>query len=523
MALDEQQRIAKLKRLRDEFPYYARYCLKIRSKSKKIIPLELNGVQMIVHGAAEQQLAETGRVRLLILKARQPGISTYIEGRFYHKTTHGKGIRTFILTHSDKATSNLFKMVKRFQDNCPAEQRPQTRISNAKELDFGLLDSSYGVGTAKAEGVGRSDTIQLFHGSEAAYWANAEEHASGALQAVPDEAGTEVFLESTANGIGGLFYRMCRAAQRGEGEYRLIFIPWFLHHAYRKPRPKEWQAPPAFAEYGELHGLDRGQLYWAFSKNAEFAVAMGQTTGELCGKFRQEYPATPVEAFQASDENSFIRSELVLRARKFTAPDQDHAPLVLGCDFARGARDWNWFISRRARIAGDEVNDRFHSDDTEDIAGRLARVIDRVDPAMCFLDSGGGGSAVYDILKARGYGDILSLINFGGKASDDRKYANKRAEMWGDGRDWLADAGGAELPDDDVLHSEICAPGFKENANQQIVLEAKEKIRQRLGHSTDGGDAWALTFAAPVRGDRKNRRPRQKRAIDTYDPLKRGR
>ncbi len=71
---------------------------------------------------------------------------------------------------------------------------------------FDALDSGYRVGTAGTEGVGRSETIQYFHGSEVAYWKNADSHMSGILQAVPEEDGTEIILESTANGIGGLFY-----------------------------------------------------------------------------------------------------------------------------------------------------------------------------------------------------------------------------------------------------------------------------------------------------------------------------
>jgi hypothetical protein len=71
--------------------------------------------------------------------------------------------------------------------------------------------------------------------------------------------------------------------------------------------------------------------------------------------------------------------------------------------------------------------------------------------------------------------------------------------MWGEMRDWLADAGGADLPDDNVLDAELTAPGYRTNANQQIVLEDKESIRARIGGSTDGADALALTFAEPVR------------------------
>jgi hypothetical protein len=94
-------------------------------------------------------------------------------------------------------------------------------------------------------------------------------------------------------------------------------------------------------------------------------------------------------------------------------------------------------------------------------------------------------------------------VNFGGRAQDARQYANKRAEIWGSLRDWLADPGGAELPDDPLLHSHLCAPGFAINSNQQILLEAKDRIKARLGLSPDAGDALAMTFAEPLRRERR--------------------
>ncbi len=485
-------------RLKDDFALYAEHCLKIRPKSGGLEPFALNAVQRRLHDAAETQNAATGRVRVIVLKARQPGVSTYVEGRLYWKVTHRKGVRAFILTHRDQATSNLFAIAKRFHDHCPDSVRPALRASNAQELDFGALDSGYRIGTAKAAGVGRSDTIQYFHGSEVAQWPSAEEHASGVLQAVPNEPMTEVWLESTARGAGGLFHNMWRAAEAGESGYFALFIPWFDHVEYRAAAPEGWAAPAPFAEYAAPHRLAPDQTYWAWSKNAEIAAAAGLDTDEPCWRFRQEYPADAGEAFRASGADGFIPPHLVLRARDFTAPPQDHAPVVIGCDFARGQRDWNWFIDRQGRAAGTKVSERFHSDDLEDIAGRLARLIDRVGAAMCFLDAGGGGAAVFDMLRARGYARRLALVNFGGAPRDPRRWANKRAEMWGELRDWLADPGGASVPDDDVLDAELTAPGYKYNANQQVVLEDKDSIRARLGSSTDGGDALALTFAAPV-------------------------
>ena len=151
MSPEEQQIRAKL---RSDFAYYAPRSLKIRTKSGAITPLVLNAVQLEIHRRVEEQRERTGMVRVILLKCRQPGASTYVGGRYYWRVTHAHGLRVFILTHKDEATNNLFAMVKRFHDHCPPAVRPETRVSNAKELDFGTLDSSYRVGTAKATGVG---------------------------------------------------------------------------------------------------------------------------------------------------------------------------------------------------------------------------------------------------------------------------------------------------------------------------------------------------------------------------------
>ena len=500
-------------RLKDDLPHYAGRCLKIRSKAGRLEPLVLNAVQRHIHERLETQRAATGRVRALVLKARQPGVSTYVGARFYWRVTHGRGLRAFILTHRDQATANLFAMAKRFHDHVPAPVKPLTKASNAKELTFGLLDSGYQVGTAKAAGVGRSDTIQFFHGSEVAHWANAEEHAAGALQAVPREAGTEVVLESTANGVGGLFYNLWQAAVRGEGDFQAIFIPWFLHAAYASAPPKGWRPPPAFADYGALHDLSSAQLHWAWAKNAELAAAGGEAGDAPTWRFRQEYPATAQEAFQVSGQTSLIRPELVVRAQGRKVGGQDHAPLLLGVDVARGGGDRSHFIDRQGRAAGRHLNRALDCSDTMELAGHIAREIERLQPAMTFIDMGSFGAAVYDRLAELGYRRRLCGVDFGGRARDTRQYANRRAEIWGSLRDWLADPGGAELPEDALLHSHLCAPGYQINSNQQLVLEAKDRIKARLGLSPDAGDALALTFAEPVR---RTRRQGAERSETTY-------
>lgn len=497
MAKASQRELRIRQKLKDDFEHYASRCLFIRTKAGEVVPLSLNEPQLRLHAALEAQKAETGFVRMLVPKGRQMGVSTYVGGRFYHQVSHAKGLRAFILTHRDQATDALFEMAKRFHDRCPQLVKPQTKASNAKELTFGRLDSGYKVGTAKAEGIGRAETIQLFHGSEVAFWQRAEEHASGALQAVPKKPGTEVILESTANGLGGLFYSMCMKAVKGEGEYRLCFLPWFGHGEYAVEPPEGWRAPDAWQRYGDAHGLTRAQVYWGALKSQELDSAGG--VEDISWRFRQEYPATVEEAFQVSGEGSYIGSQCVLSARKANMDVDVYAPLIIGVDVALGGGDRTWMISRKGRVAGRHLNEKMDTDDSMEIAGRLARIIEKLKPDMVFIDVGGGyGSGVYDRLGERGYGSVVTAVQFGGKTHNPRDYANKRAEMWGDMRAWLMDAGGADIPDDDELHTHIVAPGFKLNSNDQVVLEPKDKIRERLQLSPDGGDALALTFAEPV-------------------------
>src|SRR5215210_7420263 len=116
----QSARLTKLQRLRWDTRYFAEHCLSIRTKSGAIEPLRLNKAQPWIDLKLTRQLAATGKVRALILKGRQQGCSTYVAARFYQRTTMNKGLRTFILTHEDAATQNLFEVVERFRKHSPA-------------------------------------------------------------------------------------------------------------------------------------------------------------------------------------------------------------------------------------------------------------------------------------------------------------------------------------------------------------------------------------------------------------------
>lgn len=488
------ERLATLARLRADYPTFAAECLRIKTKSGKIVPFVLNKAQRYIHERLEGQKARLGYVRALLLKGRQQGASTYIGGRFYHRTSLNKGINAFILTHEQDATDNLFRMVSRYHDNNALA--PQTGASNAKELNFPRLDSGYTVGTAGTKAVGRSKTILLLHGSEAAFWPHAATHFAGVVQAVPSEPGSEVILESTANGVGGEFHERWQQAEAGIGDYIAIFVPWFWQDEYRRPAdgfiPDDEEA-----EYQQLHGLDDEQMAWRRAKIAELKDPL---------LFKQEYPATAAEAFQTTGHDSFIKAESVLAARKRTC--EAFGPLVAGADPARFGDDRFSIALRRGRkLISVESKAKLS---VVEGANWCRQVIDEHNPQKMFVDVGGLGAGVVDILHSWGapYDRIVVAVNFGGapyrpnpKGRDDKDqggYVNRRAEMWGLSKDWLNEVGGVDIPDSDSLHADATGPSYHYDVSQRVQIESKEAMRKRGVRSPDEWDAVVLTFAEPV-------------------------
>lgn len=490
--MDDKERQIR-QHLKDDFSHYASRCLKIRLKTpilntsthkmESIAPFFMNKAQQYIHHRIEEQRALTGKVRALILKGRQQGCSTYVEGRFFWRVTHQHGVRAYILTHEDDATRNLFEMALRYYENCPALVRPEKHASNAKELEFGALDSGYRVGTAGNKSAGRSGTVQYFHGSEVAYWPNAEEHAAGALQTVPDLPSTEIILESTANGLGNYFHQQWQKAETGQGDYQAIFVPWFWQEEYVKTVNESFGLTDEEGDYRSAYDLTREQMAWRRAKVEEL--------GEW--KFRQEYPATAAEAFQTSGDDTFIAPEIVLKARKSRA--DPYGAKIIGVDPARFGDDRTSIVIRHGRIVTRMVS--YTKKDTMEVAGICARLIQDEKPDKMFIDVGGLGAGVVDRLKEMGYGKVTMGINFGEKALNPAKYINHRAEMWGLMRDWLKEAP-VQIPDEDSLQSDLTTPLYSYDSNGRLKIEKKEDMKKRGLRSPDEGDALCLTFAFPV-------------------------
>lgn len=487
----------KLRKLKNDFTYFAPRVLKILDKSNQIIPFELNQAQLYAHEQLEAQLNSLGRIRALILKGRQQGLSTYVEGRFYHKTsTIGKS--SYILTHMDKSTQGIFDMVKRYHEYSPQVLRPVTGKANANELVFPLLNSKYGVGTAGGKAVGRGLTAQLFHGSEVAFWDNAEGHLAGIGQAIGDIDGTEIVLESTANGINK-FYHMVQDAMRGIGDYILIFIPWFWEPTYRRRVPDNFVIDPEEAVYMERYGLDVEQIAWRRAKTlSDF--------GGDSSWFDQEYPATVAMAFRKAGANSYIPLELVEDAMRPQKIEQsENVPKIMGVDPAEYGDDDTAITLRMGRVV--PWVKRYSKKGPMEVVGIVSILADEHKPDAINVDCTGIGSGIADRLIELGY--PVNRVHFGEKAYQDETYLRRTDEMSGEFKKWLENKP-CSLPNDETLKADITVAGYTYDSSRRLVIESKEKIRARGLPSPDSNDAVKLTFAVGIAPKRERTAPRRK-------------
>ena len=308
---------------------YIENCLKIKTKSGTVVPFRLNDAQRKLYAVAKRQQDAGKPVRLIILKARQLGFSTLTEGLIFHACATRRNVNALIVAHREDATANLFRMSKLFYDELPAPVKPMLRASNAQELVFENpsklrserearpgLRSRIRCATAGGRGIGRSDTLQCVHLSEYAFWPDgADGKAStlaGILQAVPSLPGTMVVIESTANGFED-FKERWDAAVAGENDFEPVFFAWFENPDYSMPVVPGTEWTPEERDIKAAYQLTDEQLQWR-----RWCIA--NNCGGSLDMFRQEYPASPGEAFLHSGTGVFDNEQIVLRLERLPGP-----------------------------------------------------------------------------------------------------------------------------------------------------------------------------------------------------------
>lgn len=294
--------------------------------------------------------------RNLILKARQLGFTTLIAIYFLDCALFRSNVRAGIIAQSEDVAKTIFRDKIQFAyNNLPQllrDQMPLGRDSQS-ELLFAHNNSSIRVATSM-----RSGTLQYLHVSEfgkigAKFPDRAKEVVTGSIPAVP--ANGVVFIESTAEGQEGEFFKMSRRAEKlaqsnailGKKDFKFHFYPWWVEKRYRLPF-ENVIITDKDDEYFDKIEVEMGcviddeqRAWWCSTRDAEFS-------GEE-DKMWQEYPSTPKEAFQRSTEGCYYTVQLTTarkQGRITTVPYRPGMPVNTFWDIGKSDGTAIWFHQR---------------------------------------------------------------------------------------------------------------------------------------------------------------------------------
>lgn len=274
--------------------------LKIKDKNGVVVPLRYNSVQKDLNRRFHDGMRAQIPVRLIILKARQIGCSTWTESVVYDWINHVDNQDALILADSPKSSTRLYEMFTTFYDHHIGHK--PTRHMHSKGLKFQMpSNSQVVVDTAKRKYAGTSLTVQCAHLSEVAKWDDPATTFLSLAQALPGRKNTFGVMESTAAGAGDWFNEQWDAAERGESAWEPCFYSWFSMPEYSlDPKRISMEGFGKDSRYNMYEGEEQ-DLVEQFKCNMDQMAWRRWAIANNCGGdvllFHQEYPSTPEEAF----------------------------------------------------------------------------------------------------------------------------------------------------------------------------------------------------------------------------------
>lgn len=296
------------------------------TKKKKTEPFFLNRVQkkFIKKLNEAKEDFKAGRITnlaFLILKGRQQGFTTLITAYQLACSITSRNFEGFTLADKSDNAESIFQNKAKFPySQLPDPLKPTERFNNRRQLVFSEINSSWEVDTA-TDDVGRSRTVNFFHGSECAFWKSISKVQSALGEAMTDDC-IEIY-ESTAHGYND--YK----TMWDSGEYINCFFEWWETPEYRKRIPNDL-AREEFENVMKTDSwigtrlnwlksipLEEEQLYWYYNKWKRY---IDKTT------IQQEYPCTPEEAFLLSGNPAFDTEKINERLLEL----KDRKPIKTG-------------------------------------------------------------------------------------------------------------------------------------------------------------------------------------------------
>ena len=292
-------------------------------KNQRTMPFFLNDVQHDFINTLNQAKKDFDEgkitdISLLVLKGRQQGFTTLVTAYQLSCSILNRNFQGYTLADKSDNAEAIFQNKAKFPyGQLPDTLKPTEKFNNRKQLLFERINSSWAVDTATKD-VGRSRTVNFFHGSECAFWKD----GISPIQAALGEAFTRNCIkiyESTANGYND-YQKMWDS-----GVHINCFYEWWKTKEYRinfyseKDKKKFMAFIPSKDDWinqrlqwlKDEKGLDAEQLYWYWNKYDKYLDK---------DLIKQEYPCTPREAFLLSGKNVFDTEILLARLEHIPEP-----------------------------------------------------------------------------------------------------------------------------------------------------------------------------------------------------------
>lgn len=277
-------------------------------------PFIPNSVQVPIIQGMEKQKKEIGKIRAIIFKCRQPGISTLSSGVIWNGVALHSGVYAFITAQDKSTVENIFQMHDVFYRRMdPDLRRPLKYYNKGSELILGDqsnqdedLDSRLYVGESKNINLGVGRTVHLLHMSEICRYPSYDSIVESLIPACSDFPGTIQIFESTAHFGGGAAYfkEICEQAQAGYGQFKYYFVEWWKLPEYSIPLDKGEKLKLDIEERHLVKktGLSLENIKWRRNKIHELK-------GNL-DLFQLSYPLTYSEAWITKERSTFPRERL---------------------------------------------------------------------------------------------------------------------------------------------------------------------------------------------------------------------
>lgn len=305
--------------VREEIQQYPEYLIEmvfvIVDKDKKTTPFFLNEVQQsfmnrLNTGIEEFKNRRRLQLKFLILKGRQQGFTSLITAYQLACTVSRKNFEGFTAADEDGNTAAVFENKAKYPYMAlPDPIRPTEKYNNRKQFLFDKLHSSWEVKTA-SKNMGRSRTINFFHGSEVAFWKDGISGVQAGLGEALTKDAIQIY-ESTANGYNE--YKELWDS----GKWENCFYAWWetkeYTHEFESKQKEEWfkeqLANPQWIWkrckwLKDEMNLNWNQVYWYYVKWDNYIKK---------DLIKQEYPCSANEAFLASGRCVFNQEIIVHR------------------------------------------------------------------------------------------------------------------------------------------------------------------------------------------------------------------